>query len=47
MAMTNLDSVLENRYHFVDKGLFSQCCGFSSSERTGVRAGPQRRLNVQ
>ena len=29
--MTNLDSVLESRYHFVDKGRYSQCYGLSSS----------------
>ena len=31
IAMTNLDSVLESRYHFVDKGRYSQCYGLSSS----------------
>ena len=30
-AMTNLDSVLKSRDHFVDKGLYSQSYGFSSS----------------
>ena len=31
-AMTNLDSVLKKqRYHFADKGLYSQICVFSSS----------------
>ena len=29
--MTNLDSVLESRYHFVDKGRYSQCYGLSIS----------------
>ena len=29
-AMTNLDSILKSR-DFADKGLCSQCCGFSSS----------------
>ena len=29
-AMTNLDSVLKSRYHFGDKGPYSQSCGFSS-----------------
>ena len=29
-AMTNLDSVLKNRYYFADKGLSSQSCGFST-----------------
>ena len=27
----NLDSVLKNRYHFTDKGPYSQSYGFSSS----------------
>ena len=31
-AMTNLDRVLKKqRYHFADKGTYSQCFGFSSS----------------
>ena len=30
-AMTNLDSVLKSKDHFVNKGLNSQGCGFSSS----------------
>ena len=30
-AMTNLDTVLKNRHHFVNKGPSSQSCGFSSS----------------
>ena len=31
-AMTNLDSILKNSYHFADKGLYSsQSYGFSSS----------------
>ena len=30
-AMTNLNSVLKNRYHFADKGLYSQSYNFSSS----------------
>ena len=30
-AMTNLDSTLENRHSFANKGLYSQSCGFSSS----------------
>ena len=29
-AMTNLDNILKSRYHFADKGLYSQSCGFSS-----------------
>ena len=29
-AMTNLDSLLKNRYYFASKGLCSQNCGFSS-----------------
>ena len=28
---TNLDSILKSRHYFADKGLSSQCCGFSSS----------------
>ena len=31
-AMTNLDSVLKNRHHLADKGLYSESCGFSSSQ---------------
>ena len=32
-AMTNLDSILKKqRYHFTDKGPYSQSCGFSSSD---------------
>ena len=30
-AMTNLDSIKKQRYHFVDKGPDSQSYGFSSS----------------
>ena len=30
-AMTNLDSVLKSRHHFVDKGLYSQSYAFPSS----------------
>ena len=30
-AMTNLDSILKSRHHFVDKGLYSQSYGFSRS----------------
>ena len=30
-AMTNLDSILEQRHYFTDKGLPSQSTGFSSS----------------
>ena len=30
-AMTNLDSILKKRYHFADKGLYSQSYSFSSS----------------
>ena len=30
-AMTNLDSVLKSKDHFVNKGLNNQGCGFSSS----------------
>ena len=30
-VMTNLDSMLKNRHYFVNKGLSSQGCGFSSS----------------
>ena len=30
-AMTNLDSILKNKCHFDDKGLYSQSYGFSSS----------------
>ena len=30
-AMTNLDNILKSRYHFADKGLYSQIYGFSSS----------------
>ena len=30
-AVTNLDSVLKQRYHFADKGPYSQSYGFSSS----------------
>ena len=29
--MTNLDSILKSRHHFVNKGPSSQGCGFSSS----------------
>ena len=29
-TMTNLDNILKSRYHFADKGLYSQSCGFSS-----------------
>ena len=29
--ITKLDSVLKNRYHFADKGLYCQSYGFSSS----------------
>ena len=29
--MTNLDSILNNRHHFADKGTYSQSYGFSSS----------------
>ena len=29
--MTNLDSVFKSRHHFVDKGTYSQSCGFSRS----------------
>ena len=29
--MTNLNSLLKNRHHFADKGLYSQSYGFSSS----------------
>ena len=31
-AMTNLDTILKNRYYFADKGLSSQSYGFSSSQ---------------
>ena len=30
-VMTNLDSILKNRYYFANKGPCSQSCGFSSS----------------
>ena len=30
-VMTNLDGILKNRHYFVNKGLFSQGYGFSSS----------------
>ena len=30
-VMTNLDSIFKSRYHFTDKDLYSQSCGFSSS----------------
>ena len=30
-AMTNLDSILESRHYFADKGPHSQSYGFSSS----------------
>ena len=30
-AMTNLDSILKSRHHFVDKVPYSQTCVFSSS----------------
>ena len=30
-AMTNLDRVKKQRYHFADKGSYSQSYGFSSS----------------
>ena len=30
-AMTNLDNVLNSRYHFADKGLYSESYSFSSS----------------
>ena len=30
-AMTNLDSILKNRHHFADKGLYSQSYSFSNS----------------
>ena len=29
--MINLDSVFKSRHHFVDKGTYSQSCGFSRS----------------
>ena len=31
-ALTNLDSILKSRHHFVDKGLYSQSYSFSSSQ---------------
>ena len=30
IAMTNLDSILNKRHYFADKGMSSQSCGFSS-----------------
>ena len=30
-AMTNVESILRGRYYFANKGLYSQCYGFSSS----------------
>ena len=30
-AMTNLDNILKNRYHFANKDLYRQSYGFSSS----------------
>ena len=30
-SMTNLDSILQKRHHFANKGLYSQSYGFSSS----------------
>ena len=30
-AMTNLDSILKSRHHFVDKSQYRQSYGFSSS----------------
>ena len=30
-AMTNLESIKNQRHHLVDKGPYSQSCGFSSS----------------
>ena len=30
-AMTNLDNILKNRYHFADKGPYSQSYGLSNS----------------
>ena len=30
-AMTNLDSILKSRHHFIDKGPFRQTCSLSSS----------------
>ena len=30
-AMTNVESILKGRYYFANKGLYSQCYGFSSS----------------
>ena len=34
-TMTNLDSILKQRYHFADKGLYNQSYGFASSHEHG------------
>ena len=34
-AITNLDSILKQRYHFAEKGLYNQSYGFSSSHVYG------------
>ena len=39
-AVTNLDSVLKQRHHFADKGLYSQSYGFFQKSGTDVRVGP-------
>ena len=40
-AMTNLDSILTSRdFYLVNKGLYSQSYGFSSSRVWILRAGP-------
>ena len=39
-AITNLDSMLESRHHFAEKGPYSQSCGFSSSHMWMWELGP-------
>ena len=38
-AMTNAESIYKSRHHFANKGAYSQCCDFSSSEKLGHKEG--------
>ena len=46
-ATTNLDSILKSRYHFGDKGPYSQSYGFSNSHAVDVRVGAWWRLSAE
>ena len=46
-AMTYLEYIQKQRYHFADKGPYSQSYVFFQESRTDVKVGPKRKLSTK